>query len=141
MTRRILPDANLLIGAFDGEPDNPEHEAAYQRVKDWLLDPDVKLSSTTPLVLYEVLRGVRRVSVDEMETRLKGFDIFDVHAREARRAVEIFRFAKDRSVPLDKRSFDVFHCVCAEINGLEIASQDGDIGKIQQLIQDNKQNA
>jgi hypothetical protein len=41
----------------------------------------------------------------------------------------------DASQPkLDKRSFDLFHCVAAHHNKLEVASRDGDIPKIMEVL-------
>jgi predicted nucleic acid-binding protein len=151
--REVLPDANMLIGAFDGEPGNPLHEEAYRRIMAWLDDPDVRLV-TTPLILYEVLRGVRHMSSEKLETRLMGFQVFDIHKEEACQAAKVYRLAKEkRMFGLDgdearteerhwfNRSFDLFYCVCAEANGLEIDSQDPHIRQIQQLIQGSHQNA
>jgi predicted nucleic acid-binding protein len=153
MMRQVLPDANMLIGAFDGEPGNPQHDEAYRRVMAWLDDPDVELA-TTPLILYEVLRGVRHVLPEKLEAHLTVFQVFDIHKEEAYQAAKVYRLAKDKGLfgldennpaPEEKRwfnrSFDLFYCVCAEVNGLEIGSQDPHIQKIQQLIQGSNPNA
>lgn len=133
MMRKVLLDTNILISAFDAEEGHPQDGLAYRRVMAWLDDPDVRLT-TTPLILYEVLRGVQRVSPDELEERLAGFQVVSVHGPDGIRAAELFRFAKNEGVSLDKRSFDLFHCVCAESNRLEFESQDGDIPKIKDLM-------
>lgn len=135
MSRRVLLDANLLIGALDGEPGNAQHERARQRLESLLQDPDVILA-ISPLIRYEVMRGARRVSADQLREILNDFHEFDVRARDAERAAELFQQARQQGRALDKRSFDLFHCVCAELNGLELDSQDGDIPNIQQLIRD-----
>ena len=133
MTRMVLLDANLLIGAFDGEQDNPAHQEAKQHLTRLLSDPQVKLA-LTPLIRYEVLRGAQRVALDELDSVLNDFHEFEVKGTEARRAAEIFRIARSAGKPLDKKAFDVFHWVCAELNQLEFASQDADIAKIKTLI-------
>lgn len=140
MSRMILLDTNLLIGAFDGEPGNAAHEAAKLHIKALLEDPDVKLA-ITPLIRYEVLRGTKRVAVDALDAVLNDFQEFEIRGAEAKRAAEIFQMARANGVSFDKKAFDIFHCVCADMNGLEMDSQDGDIPKIQQLIQASKQNA
>jgi predicted nucleic acid-binding protein len=141
MPRTILIDANLLIGAFDGDPENnPEHDASLKKVEELLQDPDVRLA-TSALIRYEVLRNVQKVSVDELEAILNDFQQFDIREKEARRAAEIYRHARANGQKLDKRTFDVFHYVCAELNGLEFDSQDGDIPKIRQLLNSGGQNA
>jgi predicted nucleic acid-binding protein len=138
MTRKVLLDTNMLIGALEPEPGNEEHVKAKQQLASLLSDESVKLA-ITPLIRYEVLRGVRRVSLEEMEKNLNGFHEFEVRGVEASRAAKLFRLAKGKGLDfLNKRSFDLFHCVCAEANGLEILAQDGDIPKINQLIQDSK---
>lgn len=141
MLRTILIDANLLIGAFDGDTENnPAHTAALQKMEQFLQDPDVRLA-TSALIRYEVLRNVKRVSVDDLESILNDFQQFDIREKEARRAAEIYRRASADGQKLDKRTFDVFHYVCAELNGLEFESQDGDIPKIRQLLQSGNENA
>ncbi|MDO5626220.1 MAG: PIN domain-containing protein [Pseudomonadota bacterium] len=135
MTRAVLLDANLLIGALDAEQDNPQHAAARQRLDALLADPQVKLA-ISPLIRYEVLRGVRRVLPEKLEEILNDFHEFDVRAKDAVRAAELFREAKARDKTFDKRQFDVFHCVCAELNRLEFDSQDGDVPKIQALMRE-----
>lgn len=137
MTRKVLLDTNMLIGALEPEPGNDAHARAKAELARLVADTDVKLA-ITPLIRYEVLRGVRRVSSDKMEEALNSFQEFEVRGAEARRAAELYRLAKNKGMDLSKRSFDLFHCVCAEANGLEILAQDGDIPKIQQLIQDSK---
>jgi predicted nucleic acid-binding protein len=140
MSRMVLLDTNLLIGAFDGEADNPLHEIAKQRLRSLLNDPNVKVA-ITPLIRFEVLRGAKHVPLSELDAVLNDFQEFEVRGVDARWAAELFQQARIQDLSLDKRSFDLFHCVCADLNGLELESQDGDIPKIQQLIQSSKKNA
>jgi predicted nucleic acid-binding protein len=140
MTHWVLLDANILIGAFDGDPASEEHVRARERLQSMMDDPEVDLA-ITPLIRYEVLRGVRRKSPAAVDAALNYFQSFEICTEHGVRAAEIFRLAKDAGAGLDKRSFDLFHCVCAEINDMDVLSQDGDIPKIQQLIQDSRQNA
>ncbi|AVS81471.1 type II toxin-antitoxin system VapC family toxin [Paracidovorax avenae] len=137
MSEGFLLDTNLLIGAFDGEPGNAEHEAATVRLRQLLEKPSVQLA-ITPLIRYEVLRGAARISVDELDKVLDGFREFEIRGSDGRRAAELFREAKAQGLVLNKRAFDLFHCVCADANQLDIASQDGDIPKIKTLIEASK---
>ncbi|MDA8451330.1 PIN domain-containing protein [Acidovorax sp. NCPPB 3859] len=137
MSQGFLLDTNLLIGAFDGEPGNTEHEAAAERLRQLIDDPSVQLA-ITPLIRYEVLRGAVRIGVDELNDVLNGFREFEIRGSDGRRAAELFREAKAQGLVLNKRTFDLFHCVCADANRLEIASQDGDIPKIKNLIEASK---
>lgn len=136
----FLLDANLLIGGLDPEPGNKKHEEARDRLRELLEDPEVKLA-ITPLVRYEVLRGARRVSLPELSAALDDFQEFEIRGRDAYRAAQLYQQARQQGKRLDKHKFDVFHCVCAESNQLEILSQDGDIGTIQQLMRENPPHA
>lgn len=133
MTRMVLLDANLLIGALDGEPGNAVHDQSRQLLWDLLTDPDVKLA-LTPLIRFEVLRGAQRVPLADLDAALNDFHEFEVRGAEARRAAEIFQLARAAGKQLDKRSFDVLHFACAEVNRLEFASRDADIDKIRALV-------
>ncbi len=140
MTRTILLDTNLLIGAFDPEDGNASHIEAKRRLMELLEAPEIKLA-ITPLIRYEVLRGAKNVDPTALNEQLNGFHEFEVRGEEARRAAELFRTARQQGKALEKHSFDVFHCVCAELNGLEIDSQDRDIARIQNLIRASNQHA
>ncbi|KOR39526.1 hypothetical protein ADT25_21940 [Xanthomonas oryzae] len=133
MTRLVLLDANLLIGALDGEEGNAAHAASLSTFEALVADPDVKIA-ISPLIRYEVLRGMDEADVEAVNAVLNDMKEFEVRGQEAIRAAEVFRKALQTNVNLDKRKFDVFHCVCAEINDLEILSKDGDIAKIQELM-------
>ncbi len=128
----ILLDANLLIGAFDHDNTNIKHIESKKIVESLLLDDDVKIA-ITPLIRYEVLRGVRRVPVEKMVAILNDFEEFEITDIEGNRASEIYRSAFSQNQKLDKRSFDVFHYVVAEIRDLKWMSQDTDISKIASL--------
>lgn len=139
MIRKILLDTNLLIGALDGDPSNEQHQAAEQRLAEYLEDPNVRLA-ITPLIRYEVLRGMKLADISKLNAMLNQFEEIDIRAAMAFRAAELFSIAQNannQAIKLNKRTFDLFHCVCAELNGLEINSQDGDIPKIKELINQN----
>lgn len=133
MSRLILLDANILIGALDGEAGNAAHDDALERFEALANDPAVKFA-ISPLIRYEVLRGMDEADVELVNAQLNDMKEFEVRGAEAVRAAEIFRRARREEIKLDKRKFDVFHCVCAEINELEILSKDADIEQIQNLM-------
>jgi predicted nucleic acid-binding protein len=146
MKRRVLLDANMLIGVFDGDGKNSAHVRAQGDFEALASDPEVEFV-ITPLVRYEFLRGVRRAGVAETETALlemtatlNDFKEIEIRQSIGDRAAELFRLAKNKGVDLDKRSFDLIHCVCAEVYGLELVSQDAHIQKIQQMIQGGRSN-
>ncbi|GHU38432.1 hypothetical protein AGMMS50256_37720 [Betaproteobacteria bacterium] len=140
MKRQVLLDTNILIGAFDTDPENSAHIDAREKLRALLTNQDVE-PVITSLILFEVLRGVQRVSATEMDARLKRLPCFPIRDDEARLAAQVFRYAKDNDRKLDKHSFDLLHCACAEVRGFEILAKDGDIPKIQQLIRDSNKNA
>lgn len=132
----ILLDANVLIGAFDHDSNNPKHIEAKALVKTLLNDEKVKIA-ITPLIRYEVLRGVRRINVEQMEQILNDFQEFEITDIEGNEASRIYRVAIDKGQKLDKRSFDVFHYVVAKIRNLEWKSLDSDIAKIEAIAKFN----
>ncbi|MDR1229557.1 MAG: PIN domain-containing protein [Azoarcus sp.] len=142
MKRRVLLDSNMLISAFDHDPTNPAHVQARKELRALLADSEVSVA-ITPLVSFEVLRKPTRVSPTELEAKLNRFQNLKIGKPEAHRAAELFRLARDnkqyKRENLERLSFDIFHCVCAESNDLEIVSKDGDIPFIQQLITDSRQ--
>jgi len=139
--RAILLDTNMLIGAFDTDETNPDHVRDKERLAELLRDDDVSLS-ISPLIRYEFLRGAKRVPLEALEAVLDDFQEFDVGARDARMAAEIFRHDRrtEGESTIDKKRFDVFHCVCAKLNGLDMISNDQDIEKIQKIIQELEDN-
>jgi predicted nucleic acid-binding protein len=104
-----------------------------------------------------------------MDNILNAFLEYPIDKNEARRAAEIFALAKKHGLfranedkdkglfsssnkcpkcnrpyeePLLKKyAFDLFHCACADVNGLRLESKDSDISKIQQLIKERPQHA
>ncbi|MFA0922523.1 PIN domain-containing protein [Xanthomonas fragariae] len=133
MTRLVLLGANLLIGALDGEEGNTAHEASLSTFEARVADPDVK-RAISPLIRYEVPCGMHEADVEAVNAILNDMKEFEVRGQEAIRAAEVFRKARQTNVKLDKRKFDVFHCLCAEINELEMLSKDEDIETIQKLM-------
>ncbi len=136
MARFILLDANVLIGAFDHDASNANHIEAKAMVRELLKDDSVKIA-ITPLIRYEVLRGVRRISLETMQTILNDFQEFEITDIEGNAASQIYRTALNKGQKLDKRSFDVFHYVVAHIRQLEWKSLDSDIAKIEALVRLN----
>lgn len=133
MTRLVLLDANLLIGALDGEDGNGVHDDSLATYAALAADPDVKFA-ISPLIRYEVLRGLDEGDVEAVNAILNDMKEFEVRGQEAVRAADVFRKARQTDIRLDKRAFDVFHCVCAEINELEMLSKDRHVEQIQNLM-------
>jgi predicted nucleic acid-binding protein len=140
MTRRVLLDANMLIGGLDNDPDNAEHQASRQILEGLMADKNVKVVVSL-LTRFEVLCGIKRAPVADVEDALNALYHYDVTREETNRAVELFRLYKDRpevrgrEVNRYKRAFDYFYCACLEKNELEPCSRDGHIGTILNLMQ------
>lgn len=146
MTRKVLLDANLLIAAFDGNGStSPEiKQAAQEQLETLLTSGDVQLF-ITPLVRYEVLRGIawkRQSDFSEMTRIINDFPELEVTRDISELSAHLFRYDKHQAAldkdavkNIDKRKFDVFHFCSAYCNGLEFCSCDSDIARIGNLYQ------
>ncbi|PWQ96603.1 type II toxin-antitoxin system VapC family toxin [Leucothrix pacifica] len=143
MTRGVLLDTNLLIGAFDdtGSTSEEQRAKAKEQLTTLLSDPYVALA-ITPLIRYEVLRGISLQEderFEQMKRALGGFEEFDIGRDVSELAANLFRFDRNEVTQsgenrnIEKRKFDVFHLASAECNALELASDDSDISKLKSL--------
>ena len=141
----MLLDTNLLVAALDQDATTSEkqREQAITTLMPLLESDDVALA-ITPLIRYEVLRGVAWQSqerYDALREALADFEEFDISREIAELAADLFRVDKlqaDESGEqrnLEKRKFDVFHLASAKCNDLELASQDTDLAKLDKLYQ------
>lgn len=144
MSRRVLLDANLLMAAYDEEGTTTEEQRqkARQTILGLLADDSVDDLVITPLIRYEVLRGVSWKNDEryqQVQAAIQRFPELDIKRQVSELAADIFRYdrhqaaAKDQPKNLDKRRFDVFHFATAQHYGLELASQDNDIDRIRRL--------
>ncbi|WP_312952318.1 PIN domain-containing protein [Superficieibacter sp.] len=143
MTRKVLLDANLLIAAFDtnGTTSEAMKAIASEKLAALLNDPEA-LIFITPLVRYEVLRGIswqNQADFLTMQTTLNEFPELEITRDISELSANLFRLDKDNAIKLnekrnvDKRRFDVFHFCSAHCNSLELCSNDTDIAKIASL--------
>ena len=138
--KSVLVDANILIAVIDGKDDNPNHIEAKQKFND-LIAQNATIA-ITPLIRYEVLRGVKSISIDEAQEILDDFVEFNITDKEANPSARIFHFSrsqyfssKDTGIRLDKQNFDVFHYVVAKIRNLELVNvNQKDFNKIENVI-------
>ena len=138
MTKKILLDTNLIIAAFDNN-----NAAAQEQLRQLLNDEEVAFA-ISPLIRYEVLRGVSFTDEEKYEALnaiLNGFEEFDIGKDVANLSSHLFRFARSKKADgekslVDKRSFDIFHYATAQCNALELCSNDRDLTKLQQLYND-----
>lgn len=140
MTRGVLLDTSLIIQAFDhsGTSDPATKEAAKQRVNELLSDPDVVIA-ITPLIRYEVLRGipvVEKARAQALADVLTQFETYEIRSVEANLAVELWRYAVAQGQKPARRTFDIAHVASAKANDLEMTSADPDIAKLLSLYEE-----
>ncbi len=140
MTRGVLLDTNLIIRAFDdaGTSDDKTKAAAKVLLTALLSDAEVVLA-ITPLIRYEVLRGVPLSDTQrfkELADALTQFETYEIRSVEADLSARLWRYAVSKGQKPDKRSFDIAHVASAKANDLEMSSGDGDIAKLQNLYND-----
>ena len=139
--RYILLDTNIIIGAFDStDKSNPQHQNAKQIIRELMKQDDVKFA-ITPLIRYEVLRGLTHKSVSEMQEILNDFENFEITEEIAVKSAEVF-YKIPKPTELDelqkknyKHNFDIFHCVVATTLDLELRSNDMFIQKIKEFAE------
>lgn len=139
--RKVLLDANLLIGALDesGTTSEEQRDEAKEILNALLSDEEATLV-ITPLIRYEVLRGIvwgNQENFNQLKQVLDGLTELDVNRDVSELAADLFRFdrsendAQQRNI--EKRKFDVFHLASAKRHLLELASQDTDIADLEEL--------
>lgn len=141
--RKVLLDANLLIAALDDSSTTSaiEREKAKQTLNDLLSQEDIALV-ITPLIRYEVLRGIAwqdQTRFAQLKQSLDALTELDVNRRVSELSAHLFRFDRaentDQQRNIEKRKFDVFHLASAKCHDLELASQDSDIAGLEDLYQ------
>lgn len=137
--RQVLLDTNMLIGAFDTDENNPQHLQAKEEVIALLNDETIQVA-ITPLIRYEVLRGIKRISQDRMQAILNQFESFEISAEVANKSAEIFHKIPSSADLNDvqrknyKHNFDIIHYTVSELYQLELLSKDSDIEKIANFV-------
>lgn len=151
MSQKILLDANLLIAAFDknGTTSAEKKAQAKNQLSEMLSAPDTVLF-ITPLIRYEVLRGIGWTETEDfalMQNILNQFPELDITRNVSELSANLFRFDRWESEQppvqarnLEKRKFDIFHFSSASCNELKLSSNDNDIDKITTLHQRYCQN-
>lgn len=138
-----LLDTNYLVYLADPNADSAKKEEVLRDFAEKLQDEKSRFV-LTPLIRYEVLRGVKWGDNDKLvmlENILKQFKSFDIRDEVADLARDLYRFdeneARKKHIPrnLDKRKFDMFHYATAKIENLEILSKDSDLSHIEALDQ------
>ncbi|WP_159990515.1 type II toxin-antitoxin system VapC family toxin [Pelistega ratti] len=130
--KRVLLDSNILIEAFN----NKSGDAA-NKLKT-LMNEENTTVFITPLISYEVLRGVDWNNEEEyqkIKNAIAQFSSINIDYKITQLASNLFRFEKynrfqmkQQGKKIDKHNFDLVHFSTAKIHGLEFMSQDSDMG-------------
>jgi hypothetical protein len=143
MTRVVLLDSDYLISVFDRSQNKEVDLKRREEVRKMLSDEKTSLR-ITPLIFYEALRGCSDHAAMDEALMDEDFAYLEVKEAHGRRAAQAFRFAVTQGGGkkpdwLDKRRFDLFHCVCEEVNDVELISDDEHIPSLRQLLTNSKQ--
>lgn len=136
-----LLDTNYLIYLADPNANPTKKAEVLQDLALKLEDPETLLF-LTPLIRYEVLRGVEWDNIEKLNTlksALKAFQTIDINDDIADLARNLFRLdtanQKNGSKKvIEKYQFDMFHFATAKENDLEILSKDRDMTAIENLF-------
>ncbi len=141
---RILLDTSLLLAAMD-ESGNTSDEKRYQAkhlMEEMLRDGETAFV-ITPLIRYEVLRGVEWMEPERyqrLKEILNRFLEISIGREVSEMAADLYRFdvneakASEMDRNFEKRKFDIFHFATAKYHQLEVRSLDGDFQQIQELF-------
>ena len=147
-----LLDTNYFVYLTDSNAEPTKKEEVLKDFVQKLSDPNSRFM-LTPLIRYEVLRGVKwedKSKLTELEEILKQFKSLDIRDEIADLARDLYRFdsyeadLKGERKNLEKRKFDMFHYATAQLEELDVLSKDSDLPKIADLHQrmnTEKQNA
>lgn len=133
-----------MIAVFDNKSTTSQQvkDAAKATLREMLADQNTTIF-ITPLIRYEVLRGIDWQSerdFDQIKTILDGIPSLDITKNVSDLSANLFRYdswlssqsgALTRS--LEKRKFDIFHYCSAKCYGLNFYSHDSDMSKINRL--------
>lgn len=143
MMTTYLLDTNYLIYLLDENADKEKRKAVLQEFANLLSSTESKFV-LTPLIRYEVLRGItfeENEKFHRLMQALAEFQTLDITNNVSDLAIELYRFDEysarqaGQNKNLDKRKFDMFHYATAKVNQLPILSKDGDITQIDTLYE------
>ncbi len=129
MNNFVLLDTNIFINAYDTalQADSEKSQSTLEQQKQaedileiLLNNPNVKIA-ITPLIRYEVLRGVKHIPFSEMKDILDDCHEFEITDKEGTFASKIFRQGNygGANKNINKYNFDIFHYAVADINDLD----------------------
>ena len=141
---KYLLDTNYLIYLADKDADPAKRAEVLQDLEQKLTEEETAFV-LTPLIRYEVLRGVAWDNPDKLEEILnviEQFESLDITKSVSDLARDLYRFDVYQSLEnkqpknFEKRKFDMFHYTVASVNNIELLSKDTDIKAIEQLHQE-----
>lgn len=144
MTRKVLLDANILIAGLDTASSTSDVKSSQAKaILTQLLSDDEVAIVTTPLIRYEVLRGIPYnddVRYGAVKSALNQFMEIDIDRPVSELAADLFRLERHRDSASqtnpDKRKLDAFHVATADRNDLELESEDRGIEKLRELLRE-----
>lgn len=137
--RKIILDANLLIAVFDhGSSTSAEKKAEAKKILSTLMSDPTVMIVITPLIRYEVLRGINwhnQEQFNRVKLALDGFTEMNISREISELSSHLFRFdgTKNTTRNIDKRRFDVFHFATAQCEQLEFVSEDTGMSTLENL--------
>lgn len=137
-----LLDTNYLIYLADPDADKIKKKEVLQDLSQKLQDDNVTLF-LTPLIRYEVLRGVKWndfAKLEQLKKALMPFQSIDINDDIADLARNLYRLDKANQQKgsnkiIEKYQLDMFHFATAKENNLQILSKDRDMLAIQNLFE------
>ncbi|MCQ9329599.1 PIN domain-containing protein [Pelistega suis] len=137
-----LLDTNYLILLADPKVEEERKQEILRDFKAKLEDKETRLF-LTPLIRYEVLRGVDWDDVERLKNLknvLRGFQTIDIDDDIADLARNLFRLdrsnqAQGSQKKIEKYQFDIFHFATAKENNLQLLSLDRDMNAMNSLYQ------
>ncbi len=141
---QYLLDTNYLIYLADKDADPAKRAEVLQDLEQKLTEEETAFV-LTPLIRYEVLRGVawdNPKKLEEILNVIEQFKSLDITKAVSDLARDLYRFDVHRNQQnnqqrnFEKHKFDMFHYAVAYVNGIELLSKDTDVEAIKQLHQE-----
>lgn len=127
----VLLDSNILIEAINDKKSN-----SAQKIRELMKNDDIKIF-ITPLIIYEILRGIE-LNDDKLYQKFKdlieSFSSLNIDNEIGQLASHLFRLERhnkkiehQESKKIDKHNFDLVHFSTAKIYDLKLISNDKDM--------------
>lgn len=137
--RKILLDSNILINAVKSEAlaQTDQERMLIQQSKQTLrqvLSADNVVLMMTPLLRYEVLRGIKKPQERaRLEQILQAIPVFEISREIGDLATHLYPLRVTAGMNPNKYNFDLFHFATAKTLGCDIETHDGGFEKLEEL--------